>query len=163
MGRCCAWRAWWMMARPKAIIDVAKVERLAGQGLTLSEICTSIGISDQTLYRRKRQSLVLSEAIKRGRAKTADEVSNWLYELCKKKNLGAIIWYEKTRRGLSDRVDMNVHDWREDARRSGVEDVDSLFEQLVKAAMDRASQSGSVARSTAPTESSTDSNSTSQL
>lgn len=141
------------MARTKIDINVADVERLAGLGLTQAEICTSLGISERTLYRRKRDMAVVADAIKRGQAKTAETVSNWLFELCKKRNLGAIIWFEKTRRGLSERVDMTIRDWREEARQHGVDDVDELFDKLVSTAMDRARQGRSMAGSAEAAES----------
>ncbi len=92
------------MGRPKLDIDISRVEQLAAQGLTQAEICLCLGISEKTLERRKSELAVLSDAIKRGRAKAASEVANVLYlKATKDKDLGAIIWYEKTRRGLSDR------------------------------------------------------------
>ena len=39
---------------------------------------------------------------------------------------------------------IEIKDWRDEARESGVENVEELFEQLVQAAVDRASQGGSV-------------------
>lgn len=92
------------MGRPKIEIDVARVEELAGKGLSQSEIALSLGINEKTLRRKKLQLSVLSEAIKRGRVNAAEEVSNKLYGLCMEGNLGAIIWYEKTRRKYSDKV-----------------------------------------------------------
>lgn len=68
-----------------------------------------MGISENTLLRRKADMEVLADAIKEGRAKAAVEVSNALYEKATvDKDLGAIIWYEKTRRGLSDRVQQHI-------------------------------------------------------
>lgn len=92
------------MARPKIEIDISRVEILAAQGLSQAEICLCIGISEATLYDRKRESAVLGDAIKRGKAKAASEISNKLYQMAKDGDLGAIVWYEKTRRGLSDKV-----------------------------------------------------------
>lgn len=92
------------MARPRIDIDITKVQELAGRGLTQAEICAVLGISEGTLYARKRDSEVFEDAIKAGKAQAAQEVANALYEKAVVgKDLGAIIWYEKTRRGLSDR------------------------------------------------------------
>lgn len=91
------------MARPRIDIDIDRVAELAGRGLSQAEICLMIGISESTLYRRKTDLEVLTEAIKRGRAVAADEVSNKLYEMAIGGDLGAIVWWEKTRRGLSDK------------------------------------------------------------
>lgn len=92
------------MARPRTDIDVARVAELAGRGLTQIEICAVLGISDRTLRNHKLVDSVLADAIKAGKAQAAVEVANALYTKATiDKDLGAIIWYEKTRRGLSDR------------------------------------------------------------
>jgi predicted transcriptional regulator len=96
------------MGRPKAEIDVKEVERLAGLGLTQEEIALSLGIGESTLRKYKAQDSVYSEAIKRGKANACSEVSNQLFQQCKKGNIAAIIWYEKTRRGMSDKVSVSV-------------------------------------------------------
>jgi transcriptional regulator with XRE-family HTH domain len=97
------------MARPKIELDISRVEEYAAQGLTQAEICLCLGISENTLYRRKADMEVLADAIKRGKAKAASEVANVLYlKATKDKDLGAIIWYEKTRRGLSDRTSTEI-------------------------------------------------------
>lgn len=92
------------MARPRIEIDISRVEELAAQGLTQAEICLCLGIGETTLYARKKESEVFEEAIKSGRAKAASEISNVLYQMARKGDLGAIVWYEKTRRGLTDKV-----------------------------------------------------------
>ena len=92
------------MARPRIDIDVSYVAELAGRGLTQAEICAVLGISEATLYGRKRDNEVFRDAIKAGKAQAAVEVSNALWQKATvDRDLGAIIWYEKTRRGLSDR------------------------------------------------------------
>ena len=96
------------MARPRIEIDISRVEELAAQGLSQAEICLVIGISEGTLYSRKRENEVVEEAIKRGKAKAASEISNTLYMMAKKGDLGAIVWWEKTRRGLTDKVQQNL-------------------------------------------------------
>ena len=64
-----------------------------------------MGISEDTLTRRKQDTAEFADAINKGRAKAAEEVSNALYtKATVEKDLGAIIWYEKTRRGLTDKV-----------------------------------------------------------
>ena len=97
------------MGRKRIDIDVAEVERLAGLGLTQREICASLGISQATLNRRQSDSDDFDSAMERGKASAAQEVSNALFEACKIKNVPAIIWYEKTRRGLSDKVQLGIN------------------------------------------------------
>lgn len=68
-----------------------------------------MGISEDTMSRRKQDTAAFADAINSGRAKAAEEVANALYTKATiDKDLGAIIWYEKTRRGLSDRVQQHI-------------------------------------------------------
>lgn len=92
------------MAGKKIPIDTAQIEKLAAHGLSQAEICLCLGISEDTLTRRKQDSADVADAIKRGKASAAREISDVLYEMAKGKDLGAIIWWEKTRRGLSDKT-----------------------------------------------------------
>lgn len=98
------------MGRAKVEINVAEVERLAGLGLTQEEIALSLGINEKTLRRHKAQMSILSDAIKRGKAEAGGQVANKLYELCMAGNVSAIIWYEKTRRQLTDKVVVRSED-----------------------------------------------------
>ena len=92
------------MARPRIELDISRVEELAAQGLSQAEICLVLGISEDTLSRRKQDSAAIADAIKSGKAKAASEISNTLYNMARGGDLGAIVWYEKPRRGLSDKV-----------------------------------------------------------
>lgn len=96
------------MGRAKIEIDTAEVARLAGLGLTQREICASLGISQDTLTRRKVDSADFADAMERGKSESAIEVSSALFEACKHKNVPAIIWYEKTRRGLTDKLQIDI-------------------------------------------------------
>jgi transposase len=54
--------------------------------------------------------------------------------------------------GKREKLTQNVTvDWRAQAKKDGIADVDGLFEQLVQAAMDRRSDAGSVSGSDAQT------------
>ena len=92
------------MPRPKIEIDTSQIEIYAAQGLSQAEICLCLGISEDTLSRRKADTAAIADAIKKGKAKAASEIANQLYQMAKGKDLGAIIWWEKTRRGLSDKT-----------------------------------------------------------
>jgi len=125
------------MAKRKEI-DIKEVERLSGLGLTEEQISLSLGISVDTFGRRKSSVAEFAEAIKRGKTKAADVVSSKLMDLIKRGNLGAIIWYEKTRLGYSDRTDIRI-DWRDKAKRDGHTDdeIQQAFDDMVAAARAR--------------------------
>ncbi len=90
--------------KPRIELDIVRIEELAGQGLSQAEICLVLGVSEDTLTRRKHDTAAIADAIKRGKARAASEISNVLYQMAQKGDLGAIVWYEKTRRGLTDKV-----------------------------------------------------------
>jgi transcriptional regulator with XRE-family HTH domain len=95
-----------MSVRKLIEIDLAKVEKLAGLGLSEKQVAEGLGISQRTLERRKN-SEDFKAALSKGKARAIAKVANWLYELCAEKNLGAIIWYEKTRSGFSDHLTLS--------------------------------------------------------
>jgi hypothetical protein len=88
----------------RIVIDIAEVKRLAGLGLSEENIAISLGISQDTLTRRKKDFAEFAEALKSGKVAAQTVVADKLYELCKEGNLGAIIWYEKTRLGYSEKI-----------------------------------------------------------
>lgn len=94
--------------RKPLAIDLAEVERLAGLGLSEAAICLSLGISEDTLQRRKTASADFADAIKRGKAAAHAQVAAQLMGKCLEGDLGAIIWYEKTRCGMSDKVTQEI-------------------------------------------------------
>ena len=96
------------MSRQRIQIDLNRVEELAAQGLSQAEICATLGISDDTLTRRKRDSADFAEALKKGKSKATATISNKLFELAKGGNVSAIVWWEKTRAGFSDRMKSEV-------------------------------------------------------
>jgi hypothetical protein len=93
-----------MAIRYNKPVDLKQVEALAGVGLNEEQICHILGITTRTLLRRKKDNVEFVEALKRGRSRAAGIVSNKLFDMAREGNLGAIVWWEKTRRGFSDRV-----------------------------------------------------------
>ena len=84
------------MAGKKIPINLALVEQLSSNGATFEQIALSLGISVDTLARRRKDSADVAEAIKKGKAKGSIFVMSKLMELISEKNLGAIIFYLKT-------------------------------------------------------------------
>jgi len=83
--------------------QLRQIETLAGYGLTLQEIARVVGISLETLKRRKKDTEAVDEAIARGRASAAASVARKLFQLATEGCLSAIIWYERTRCGRSEK------------------------------------------------------------
>jgi hypothetical protein len=69
-----------MKTKPRIEIDLAQVEAHAARGLTMEQIAAAMGISDWTLYARKRESKEFSDAIKRGLAKGISAVANKVFQ-----------------------------------------------------------------------------------
>lgn len=88
-------------------IDFEKVEELAGNGLTIKEIADCIGVARSTIYEHKKKNPDISDAIKRGRSKGLETVTNALFENAKTGNVTAQIFYLKNRKPekWSDRRD----------------------------------------------------------
>ena len=88
------------MGRPAFEITdkvISQVESLAAQGLNREQIAWSIGIAPGTLYKKKKQNIELSEAIKRGEAKGLATITNRLFANAKNGNVTAQIFYVKCR------------------------------------------------------------------
>lgn len=68
---------------------------MASNGATFEQIASALGISEDTLSRRRRDNAEIAEAIKKGRAKGAVFVQSKLMELVSQGNLGAICFYLK--------------------------------------------------------------------
>lgn len=92
--------------RRPAEIDLDKLRQAAADGLTLAEAAARLGIGSATLSRHMAKNDKIDEAIKQGRKLADAEVSNRLMALVKAENLGAVIWWEKTRKGYSDRISL---------------------------------------------------------
>ncbi|GAC1385385.1 MAG: hypothetical protein NVSMB42_04670 [Herpetosiphon sp.] len=96
------------MAKRKEV-DLHEVERLAGLGFTNEKLSLCLGMSEATLYRRQRESTVLTEAIKKGKAAALAAAAKVVFEKATMdRDLAAIILFEKTRAGHSDKISQDV-------------------------------------------------------
>lgn len=86
-----------MKTQPKKVFDLDKVRQLAGQGLTKEEISRALGFSAKTIFNHinKYGETEIDDAIAEGRAQAKGMVTNKLFQLIKKENLGAICFYLK--------------------------------------------------------------------
>jgi hypothetical protein len=94
-------RRGFIVGRKRIELDIEQVENLAGSGLNEQEICDILGISLSTLTRRKKE-IVFQDAIRRGRSRSHAVVANALFEAARSGQSWAVIWYEKTRCGLTE-------------------------------------------------------------
>lgn len=85
------------MPRKPIEIDLAKVERFAAQGMTEAQIAAALGISQDTITRRKQNDADFADAIKRGQAKGIAVVTNKLMEQVQAGNITAMIFFLKCR------------------------------------------------------------------
>lgn len=95
------------MARPKIEItedNLRQIEVLAGYGMTEAAIANVLGISERTFRTNKNTEEVVLAALEKGKAKAASIIGQALFEKAKKGDLGAIVWWEKTRAGRTERV-----------------------------------------------------------
>ena len=98
------------LGKPPIIIDVKKIETLASRGLTQGQICDALGISDETLLRRKRTNVDIADAIRRGAAQGIAEVVNALFDAAVSGNVPAMQFFLKNRAQWKDKVDIEVSD-----------------------------------------------------
>ena len=88
------------MGRPKWIPDAdicARASEMASRGLTVSQIADCLGVSESTLYNKQEEYLEFMDAIKRGRSKGMNEITNALFEKAVNGDNTAMIFYLKTR------------------------------------------------------------------
>lgn len=94
-------------------IDLKEVQRLSGLGLTQEQIASYLGIHESTFYEWKsnKDFPEFSEALKKGKARAVQEMTNALFEEgTKNRNLGAMVFYLKNQAGWKDRIDHTSDD-----------------------------------------------------
>ena len=128
-----------MAGRTPIELDLEKVEQLAAQGLNEEQIAYSLGISQATITRRKKDNEDFVEALKRGKARGIEQVSNTLWKAAtdpEKPNMAAAIFFMKARANWRERADVDV-------QHSGSvtvdHDVGAALEALKRAGIDPSS------------------------
>ena len=96
--------------RPKAEIDLKKVEEYASQLLSNDQIAINLGVCRKTFYVRKAENPEIDEAIKRGREKGIAKITNKLVDSALKGNTTAQIFILKTHGGQEwkDKQEVNL-------------------------------------------------------
>jgi phage-related minor tail protein len=90
------------VSRPRKEITAEHLEQvqiLAGYGLTEAQIAHVIGVSPATFRRRKEDEEQVLSALEKGQAVAQSVIAQALYNKAKAGDLGAIVWWEKTRAG----------------------------------------------------------------
>ena len=82
---------------------IQAAEDAATRGLSDIQVAEVLGVSRATLSRRKRDDEAFDAAIKRGKARGIQEVSNALFEAALQGCVPAMIFYLKARAGWSDK------------------------------------------------------------
>jgi len=98
------------MSRTEIEIDLEEVERLASIGLNQSQVADSLGISEDTVTRRKQDNADFAAALKRGKAKGISTVANNLFTQSADGNVSAGIFFMKNRAGWSDKQEVTGKD-----------------------------------------------------
>jgi hypothetical protein len=81
---------------------LAQVEGMAGRFLKEEQIATLLGMAPTTFCEKKKEFAELSEAIRRGRAKVAVNISNKIYEHAMKGNVTLLMFLGKSVVGLKE-------------------------------------------------------------
>lgn len=89
------------MARPKAEIDLGKLEAAASIGCTQQEIGVLLGCSDRTIQRR----LDTRTAYERGAARMRSSLRRLQWNKAKEGNVTMMIWLGKQILGQKDRLE----------------------------------------------------------
>lgn len=95
----------------KIDIDYDKLYQLAEMGLSEAQIATSMGISESTIARRKRDDDRFDSTLKAGKQAGITEVTNSLFQSATgdKPNTSAQIFFLKNRAGWRDKTELDAN------------------------------------------------------
>ena len=99
------------MARPRKDISddqILEIERMAGFGLSEAQIAHCLGMHPDTLRANKRMSDRVFQAIQKGKAEAERKIGGRLFDKALDGDLGAIVWWEKTRADRRETVKQEV-------------------------------------------------------
>lgn len=96
------------VGRPKINLNPAKVEALAALQCTFDEIASGLGVSTDTLERRRKEETEIAEAIKRGREEGKRSLRRLQWEAAQKGNTTMLVWLGKQWLGQRDKAEAEV-------------------------------------------------------
>ncbi len=127
------------VGRPKLVVTkemCARAEAYASQGLTQEQIAAVMGMATSTLYDKQNEFTEFSNAIKRGKGKGIQQVTNKLFEKALEGDNTAMIFYLKNRAGWQDKIEKETiveHKQVIDLTRISDEELDNLERTLRRA------------------------------
>ena len=127
------------IGRPKFVVTkdmCQRAEAYASQGLTSEQIALALGIGQSTLYDKQNEFKEFGEAIKRGKGRGIQRVTNKLYEKALEGDNTAMIFYLKNRAGWQDKIEKEtIIEQRQviDLTRISDEELDNLERTLRRA------------------------------
>jgi len=93
--------------RPKKVFTEAELRSIgvmAGYGMPIGHIAAILDVSESTFYRNKKWNPIVKKAYDKGLARARLAVGKTLFEKATTdREIAAIIWYEKTRCGMSEK------------------------------------------------------------
>lgn len=103
-----------MITKPKIKLDPARVKALAAEGTSQTQIAAMLGVSPDTLTRRKQDDPAIADALREGYAAATGNVENTLYKMAiSGQNVAATIYWLKCRcpERWNDRqnIDLTAH------------------------------------------------------
>lgn len=99
------------MARPRKDISddqILEIERMAGYGLSEAQIAHCLDLSPMTFRRNKRTHEAVLSAIQKGKALAEQKIGGRLFDKALDGDLGAIVWWEKTRADRRETIKQEV-------------------------------------------------------
>ena len=99
------------MGRPRKNLNaeqIGEIERLAGLGLNEAKIAYVMGMHPDTFRERKREHQRVLRAIENGKAQAENLVGGKLFTKAVAGDLGAIVWWEKTRADRRETVKQEI-------------------------------------------------------
>lgn len=82
---------------------IVQIAKLAGYGMTEASIAWVIGMCPDTFRIKKGQDDRIARALEKGKSDAEDRIGKALYEKAIAGDLGAIVWWEKTRANRYER------------------------------------------------------------
>ena len=70
-----------MITKPKIKLDPDRVKALAAEGKSQTKIAAMLGVSPDTLTRRKQEDPAIADALREGYAAATENVESTLYEM----------------------------------------------------------------------------------